>query len=224
MNTKTVLNDEELAVSRLRISHYFTHAYPGWLESWRLTDKSGGILWDALVHLCYLTEYFLGPIQSVYGVANKVNEDVYDSFTLILKNKRSMGVCEFFWDTKETLNEIHLITEEGDRFHIDLMNDVVVRLSRPYRNRGVSALRSFSDDFYIPWMKWTGHLRNFIAIRSYPGALPFEKTFFTLIRQLVSFLTGSSSTPPVMAEEGLRTVKLLECAKSSIETGRAQFP
>jgi len=222
IETKRAIEHEGLTVSRMRVSHYFTHAYPGWLERWRLTEDSGGILWDALVHHIYLTEHFLGQTQSVHAVAKKVKEQVFDSFTVVLENERRVGVCEFVWDTKESLFEFQLVGEEGDRFHADLIHDFVLRRSRSYRNRGVSALRSFSDDLHIPFMKWTGHLQNFLKIRSYPGALPFEKTFFTLIRQLLSFLAGASPSPPITAEEGLRAVKVLEAAKKSIETGKTQ--
>jgi len=222
MRTKTTIDSESLTVSRMRVTHYFTHAHPGFLASWRLTEGSGGILWDGLVHQVYLTEHFIGPIKSVHAVAKKVQEQVFDSFTLVLQNERRAGICEFIWDTKEALLEFQLVTEEGDRFHADLIHDLVLRRSRSYRNRGVSALRSLSDDLYSPLMKWTGHFRNFLEIRSYPGALPFEKTFFTLIRRLLSFLSGVSSIPPVAAEEGLRAVRVLEAARKSIETGEPQ--
>ena len=184
----------------------------------------GGILWDALVHHVYITEHFLGPVRSVYAVANRVKEQAFDSFTLTLENEKRIGVCEFVWDNKEPMLEFHLITEEGDRFYADLTHDLTLRRSRAYRNRGVSALRSLSDDLRIPFLKWTGHFRNLLEIRSYPGALPFEKTFFTLIGQMVSFLNGMSSSPPVTAEEGIRAVRVLEAAKKSIETGKPQSP
>jgi len=154
--------------------------------------------------------------------AKKVKELVLDSFSIILQNQRTVGVCEYVWDTKEALFEFQLFTENGHRFHVDLVHDFILRRSRSYANRGVSTLRSLSDDLYVPFIKWKGHLRNFLEIRSYPGALPFEKTFFTLIRRYISFLNGLSPSPPVTAEEGIRAVRILEAVKKSIETCKPQ--
>ncbi len=222
--TKTTIEREGLNVSRTRFSHFFVLPYVGFGKNWILTEESGGVLWDSLVHHVYLTEYFLGKTQSVQAVANRVKESVFDSIALILKREGKLGLCEFEWNVKEPLQVLQLITSEGDRFDADLPHDFLVRRSRPYKIRRVTAIRSFSDDFRDPLGKWTQHLRNIITLRPYEKALPFERTFFTLIEQYLSFLTGQSSSPPVSAEEGLQSIRVLEAARRSIETGRAEFP
>lgn len=221
---KETIELEKLNVSRMRLSHFFALPHVGFGENWILTEESGGVLWDGLVHHAYLTEYFLGETQSVLAVANRVNERVYDSITLLLRNHLKQGVCEFVWNVREPLQQLQLITAEGDRFDADLPHDLLLRRSRPYKNRRVTALRSFSDDLRDPFVKWTQHFQNVLTEAPYERALPFEMTFFTLIERYLSFLGGESSSPPVMAEEGLRSVKVLEAARRSIETGKTEHP
>jgi predicted dehydrogenase len=192
------------------------------MEKWRLKEESGGLLWDALVHHIYLTEYFLGRVHSVYAIAKKVREQAFDSFTLVLQNRKKVSVCEFAWNVYEPLLEFQVLTEEGIRFHSDLIHDFLLKRKRPYRAREVEAIRSFTDDLYIPLIKWAGHLQKLLEIRSYPGAFPFKRTFPKLIKQLISYLKGASTSPPITAENGLRTIRVLEAAEKSIKTMRVQ--
>ncbi|MFQ5951730.1 MAG: hypothetical protein ACE5KH_06575, partial [Candidatus Geothermarchaeales archaeon] len=110
------------------------------------------------------------------------------------------------------------------RFSGDFAHDFVRRRSRRYKNRGVGTLRSFADYMYEPFTKWTGHLVDLLKAQSYEGALPINRTFFVLIGQFLSFLSGGSPSPPVTAEHGLQAVRVLEAAKKSIKTGRPQAP
>ncbi len=210
---KASLDDGTLRVSRLRISHHF--AYSRVLERWRLNAKSGGILWDAIVHPAYLTEHFLGPITSVYATARKVEGKSFDSFTLVLQNKK-VGMTEYIWNAKQPLFELQLITEDGECLHLDLVHDFVFQMSRHAMNRKTYPLRLLAKDFQVPLARWSSYLQNFWEIRSYPGALPFQRTFYVLIRQLISFLNGDQDRPPVSPEEGLRSIRVLEAVKKSI--------
>jgi predicted dehydrogenase len=216
---KAAVDDGTLQVSRLRISHHF--AYNKLLEGWRLNAKSGGILWDAIVHPAYLTERFLGPITSVYATARKVEEQLFDSFTIVLQNKK-VGVTEYVWNAKQPLFELQLITEDGKCLHLDLVHDFILAMSRHAMNRNTYPLRLVAKDLQVPLARWSSYFQSFWAIRSYPGALPFQRTFFVLIRQLLSFLNGDQDHPPVSPEEGLRSVRILESVKKSIASDRPQ--
>ncbi len=219
---KKMIRDDQLSVSRMRISHYFANS--PFLERWRLDEKSGGLLWDALVHHIYLTEYFLGPTESVYVVAKKVDEKVFNSFTAILQSKKKVGVCEFVWNTYEPFFEFQLVSEEGARFHVDLIHDYVLQRRRAYKNREVEALRSLIDDFYVPLIKWTGHLRTLLEIHSSLGAFPYKRTFHTMLTHILFYLKGTQPPLPITAQDGLRTIRVLEAAKKSIMTGKARSP
>lgn len=219
IQTKTVVDRERLKVSRMNVSHFFVTANePVWITN----EASGGILWEALIHQVYLTQYFLGQTQSVYAVADKAKRSIYDSFTLVLRSHGKAGICQFQWDMKEPLTSFRVITEQGDRFEGDLSLDFVIRKSRTYKNQTTTAWRTFSDDLSKPLIKWKGVVKNFLKTGSYEKSLPYEKTFFVLIRQMISFLAGERSSPPVPAEEGLQAIRVLEAAKKSIETGNVQ--
>jgi len=219
IQTKATLERENLKVSRLRVTQFF---HPPHKASWIMTEESGGILWDALVHHTYLTLFFFGKIESVYATANKIKQPVHDSINIIFNSGSKIGLGELMWDAKEPMTKFQLFTEQGDRFDGDLDHDFVLRRSRRYKNYRITAFRSLFDDLYIPFVKWTGHLQNLFEMRSFERALPFEKTFFVLIRQLLSFLAGRRTSPPVTAEEGLQAIRVLEAAKKSIETSKEQ--
>lgn len=222
--TKTILNLEQLEPSRMRFTHFFTVPYHGFGEQWILKEESGGVLWDGLVHHAYLIEHFLGKTQSVFAAAKRIKLSIYDSIVLILNGRGKTGIAEFEWNVKEPLQVFELLTAQGDRFEADLAHDLLLRRSRPYRGMRWTALRSFYDDIHDPAIKWARHFQNTAEMRPFEKALPFERTFYTLILQYVSFLRGLTSVPPVRAEEGLQTIRVLEAARKSIESGRTEVP
>lgn len=221
IETKTCLDRENLEVSRLRVTQFF---YPPQKVIVNESEDPLGIFWDTFVHHTYLTQFFFGTIDSVYATVNKINHKIYDSLTLLLQSGNKTSVNEFQWGAKEPMTQFQLMTKQGDRFDGDLDYDFFLRRSRPYKNHRATAYRSLFDDFSLPFVKWTGHIHNLFKMRSLKSALPFEKTFFILIRQLLSFLNGERSSPPVTAEEGLRAIRVLEATKKSIETGKAHSP
>ena len=221
LKTKAKIEQENLSVTRIRVAQLFTgiHAI-----DWILHEAYGGLLWEALVHHIYLTQYFIGKIESVYTIANKIRQPVNDSITLIVQSREKVGLCEYESGMKEPLALFQIVTDKGDRFDGNLSHDFVVRKSRKYKNRKMTALRNFNDDMSEPLVKWTSHLRNFMQVRSFENFFPYRRTFFKLIRQLISYLLGEKNSPPVTAEEGLQTIRVLEAAKKSIETNKAEAP
>jgi UDP-N-acetylglucosamine 3-dehydrogenase len=126
MQAKAAVEEGSMTVSQMRISHHF--AYKHVLQNWRLSDESGGILWDAVVHPVYLTAHFLGPVTSVYALARKIEEPVFDSFILVLQNQR-MGTIDYFWNAKYPLLELQVLGEDGDCYHAELVHDIAVKRS-----------------------------------------------------------------------------------------------
>ena len=218
MQAKAAVEEGSLVVSQMRISHHFAHKHL--LQRWRLSDESGGILWDAVVHPVYLTEHLLGPVTSVYAVARKIKERVFDSFILVLQNRR-MGTIDYFWNAKYPLLQLQVLGENGDCYHADLVHDVAVKRSGDYvPPRGHYFMSLVAEDFQVPLARWSRYFQNFCEIRSYSGAMPFERTFFILIRGFLAFLNGNREKPPVLPEEGLRAVRVLEAAKESLLSGQ----
>jgi predicted dehydrogenase len=220
--SRSAVEKEELTPSRVSITHFYPTLYPELRPSWILTEQSGGVLWDSLVHDAYLTEYFLGETVTVHTFANKLKEAVFDSITLVLRNADKIAVCQTEWNAKEPVEILELLTREGDRFTVNLPHDLLLRKSRKYKNRSTTVLRTVYDDVHDPYLRWSAHLGRLMLGGSYEAAFPFERTFLVLIGEYVSYLTGLSPAPPVTGDEGLRSIKILEAARESIRSGKSE--
>lgn len=216
---KAIVEHGGLSPSRMSITHHFS--YKQSLERWRLRIGSGGLLWDALVHPIYLTQHFLGKTTSVYAAAQKINERVNDSFVIILQN-RGLGLAEYIWNANQPLLEMRLIGRSGESLTADLVHDIFRERALKSMTRRSYALKLASEDLAIYIAKCRRYLRSFLEIGSYPGALPFQRTFYVLIGKYVSFLKEREERPPVSMDDGFQSVKVLEAAKKSIESGRPQ--
>jgi predicted dehydrogenase len=206
----------------MSVLHLYPRSGTGPVPKWIVTEEYGGILWESMVHDVYLAEYLLGNIRSAMAFANKLGERVFDSLTLVLQEDRKVAVCQTEWAAREPVETIDVLTMEGDRFMIDLPHDLLLRRSRRYQGRRTTILRTMFDDLYDPALKWSRHLGRILRMGSYTNALPFERTFATVINQYLSFLAGATPTLPVPPEEGLRSIMVLEAARRSIKTGRPQ--
>lgn len=220
--TRSTAGKEKLTPSRVSITHFYPTLHPEIRPSWILTEQSGGILWDSLVHDAYLTEYFLGETATVHAFANKLKEAVFDSITLVLRNADKIAVCQTEWNAKEPVEILELLTREGDHFTVNLPHDLLLRKSRRYRDRSTTILRTIYDDVHDPYLRWSGHLRRLMHGGSYEMYLPFERTFLVLIDEYISYLNGLGPAPPVTGDEGLRSIKVLEAARESIRSGKSE--
>jgi predicted dehydrogenase len=220
VQTKHAIQDEKLTVSRMRFAHFFVFGYMR--PSWILTEESGGVLWEAMVHHAYMLEHFLGRIDRVYAVARKVRNPVYDSLTLLTQSQGRPGLGEYERYSSDPLLGFQIFTDEGIRYDGDLFEDYVLR--RPPHRRPVipRTLARLSDDLAIPIHRWRSRTRRSVRQPSYGVVTPYKRTFYALIRQYVSYLLGERTSPPVMAEEGLRAIRVLESAKKSLETYEPQ--
>ena len=219
---RSAVEKEELAASRVSITHFYPTLYPDPRPSWILTEQSGGILWESLVHDAYLTEYFLGKTSSVHAFANRLKQAVFDSITLVLRNADRIAACQTEWNAREPVEILELLTREGDHFRVNLPHDLLLRKSRNYKDRWTTILRTIYDDLHDPYLRWSRHIGRFLLGGSYQMALPFERTFLVLIEEYISHLKGLSPAPPVTGEEGLRSIKVLEAARESIRSGKSE--
>ena len=220
---RSIVDSEGLCASRMNILHLYPNPVPGFTRpNWIMTEKSGGVLWESMVHDSYLSEYFMGKPRTIYGIADKIKEPVSDSITLILRNEEKVAVCQTEWNQREPVEILQLITKQGDRFIADLPQDTLLRRSRLYKNRTATIMRALYDDLHDPFIKWSTHLKNIAVTRSFEMALPFERTFLVLIQSFLAHLDGTLESVPVPPEEGLRAIRVLETAKRSIETGTPQ--
>ena len=65
-------------------------------------------------------------------------------------------------------------------------------------------------------------MRKSVRMPVYGAVSPYKKTFYTLIRRFLSFIGGQATEPPVMPEEGLQAIQVLEAARRSIESGESE--
>lgn len=218
MQTKRMIEQDKLTVSRMRLSHFFI--YDDLRPRWILTEESGGVLWEAMVHLVYLLQHFLGGIDTVYSFARKGRNPVPDSFTLLTEGKGRGGVAEYERYANAPLLAFQLLTEEGDRFDVDMIDDAIIRFPPRHSRVMPFRLQRLSDDLSVPVSKWKNRLHRSVWQESYGTVTPFKRTFYVLITQYLSYIAGQRSFPPVFAEEGLQAIKVLEAAKKSIESGQ----
>ena len=220
MQAKQAIEEEQLTVSRMRVTHFFI--FGGIRPNWILTEQSGGILWEAMVHHIYLLQHFLGPIERVHAVARKVSHPVHDSITLLTESRGRPGLGEYERRANAPLLAFQLFTEQGDRFDGDLFEDFTLRWPSRHMAGIPDTLMRFSDDLAAPAQKWKSRMRKSVRLPSYGAVTPYKKTFYVIIRRFLSFLAGERPEPPVKAEEGLQTIGVLEGARKSIETGEPQ--
>ncbi len=220
METKRVIDEEKLNVSRIHFAHFFV--YGDKRPEWVLTEESGGVFWEAMVHHVYILQHFLGPIDRVYAIGRKVRNPVYDSITIVAESNGRGGLAEYERYAKAPLLALQVFTDEGVRFDGDLFGDFVLRWpSRPAHSMP-RTLQGIMDDFAIPIQRRRGRLRRSVRTPSYGAVSPYKRTFYVLIGRFLSFIAGQVSAPPVMPEEGLNAIQVLEAARRSAETGEAQ--
>ena len=217
LRTKTVVEREALRVSRMRVTHFFI--FGDTRPEWILTEESGGVLWEALVHHAYLLQYFLGPTERVHAIAKRIRHPVLDSITLLLESRDGPGIGEYERFAKAPLLTFQLFTEDGDRFDGDLFDDFVARWSGRVPMGTPRYVRRFTRDLAVPFLKWQGRIQQQQVLPSYGPVTPYKRTFVLLIWNLLSFLRGERPTPPVSAEEGLESIRVLEAARESIQMG-----
>jgi predicted dehydrogenase len=220
METKRMIEEEKLTVSRMHFAHFFV--YGDERPDWILSEESGGVFWEAMVHHVYVLQHFLGRIDRVYAIARKVRNPVYDSITIVTESDGRGGLAEYERYAMAPLLAFQVFTDEGVRFDGDLFGDFVLRWP-PLRAHGMPrTLQGILDDFAIPIQRRRSRLRRSVRMRSYGAVTPYKRTFYVLIRRFLSFLAGQASTPPVMPEEGLQAIEVLEAAKRSIESGEPE--
>jgi len=190
----------------MRIAHCFI--YGDMWPKWILTEESGDILWEAMVHHVFLLQSFLGNIERVHAIAKKIRHPVFDSITFLVQGKDGDGIGEYERYAKAPFLGFQLFTYQGDRFEGDLFHDFVVRWSGRYPDGAPRYVRRFAKDLVIPFLKWKSSLQNPFAQSPYGRVTPYKRTFVVLIRQLLSFLRSQRTAPPVSAEEGLHVIRV----------------
>jgi predicted dehydrogenase len=220
---KETLMRDPLTPSRMRFSYFFAQPHQGFTQTWVFSEETGGVLWEAMVHHVYLSQFLMGNAQRVYAVANKLRQPVPDSLTLIIQSSSSKPtICEYEWNVKETQRIMQLMTTAGDRFDIDVSHDLLLRKSRRVGDRWRSARLSLYDDLSMPFVRWGTHLGRMLASGSMKKTLAMDVACFALIGEVISFIAGEIQSQPTTPDEGISAIRTLEAAQRSIATGNAE--
>jgi len=185
----------------------------GWLAPWAVTPEQKGVLWESCCHLAYLHLHFLPNIVEVYAVGNKVKYPVYDDFAVLLKTADGrFGIIELSWLSKETEISYELRDKTGRRIEIYRDYDYFVeKTEKPPYNVWHVLRHIFVDENRIlkKWVKYG--IRYFKKGKILPTYL--------LLRGFIESIE-KDSPPPVLPEDGKKTIALLEAIEKSLDRSK----
>lgn len=181
--------------------------------SWNITPREKGILWEVGCHEAYLQLHFLGDVEEVYAVGNRVKYPVYDDFTVLLRtSSRRYGLMEVSWVSKEQEILYEISTSDERRFQIDEEFDYLIEKSNNPSWSFKDAIRNAYLDQKRVLGKWVRFGLNYLRKRK-------GISHFNLIRDYVESLE-KGQPPPVSPQDGKKTVKLLECIEKSLDNNQ----
>lgn len=182
-------------------------------RSWNLTPEEKGILWEVGCHEAYLQLHFLGNIEEVYAVGNKVKYPVYDEFAVLLRTSGPRyGVMEVSWVSKEPEIIYEISTSDEKRLQIDEELDYILEKSENPSWSVRNAIRNIYVDEKRVFRKWMKFGLNYLQKKKIIS-------HFNLIRNYIESLE-KDLPPPVSPQDGRNTVKLLECIEESLDKHR----
>lgn len=182
-------------------------------QSWNVTPREGGILWEVGTHLVYLQLHFLPKVKEVYAVGTRAKYPVYDEIAVLLKaQNQRYGLIEISWVAKETEITYEIGSADGKRAEIIFDYDLLIEKSENPPMSVPSVAHNIYTDMKRGVKKWMKFGLNYISKRK---LLPH----FNLISNYVESLKNNSALP-VTPEDGKNTIKVLECIDASLKKGR----
>jgi predicted dehydrogenase len=177
--------------------------------AWNVAPEQRGIIWEVCCHLAYLQLHFLPDITEVYAVGGKTKYPVYDDFAVLLRTKsQRFGLIELSWLSTETDIIYELRDSRGRRLQILRDFDYVSDKSAPPAFSVGGVFRSYYIDQKRVLQKWARF-----------GLSYFQKRKLLATFNLISAYIESiikNQPPPIPAEQGRNTIKLLECIEKSL--------
>lgn len=180
---------------------------------WNVSPEQRGIIWEVCCHHAYLQLHFLPDIKEVYAVGSKVKYPVYDDFAVLLRTTgERFGIIELSWLSRETEVVYELRDTTGRRMQVYWEFDYMLENSEdpPFTVGGVT--RNFFVDEKRLLQKWAKFGICYFRKRK---LLPV----FNLISNYIEAIKRDLP-PPVSADDGRKTVNLLECIEKSLDEKR----
>lgn len=176
---------------------------------WNVTPEQRGIIWEVCCHHAYLQLHLLPDIKEVYAVGGKVKYPVYDDFAVLLRTESDrFGMIELSWLSREFEVLYELRNAAGRRFQIFWEHDYMVETSEdPPYSPGPVVRNVFVDQKRL-LAKWLRFGTCYIHKRK---LLPSTNLINSFIESIEKDLPS-----PVTAEDGKKTIALLECIEKSL--------
>lgn len=186
------------------------------IQDWALKPENGGLIWEVGTHLAYLELFFLPNIRDVYAVGHKTDH-VYDNFIVLLSSPDSrFGLFKCCLTSNQKEYSCRITSKNGNRAEINLLLDSFIDQSK-YTSKPYTRFYHEQKSLLRSWIKSFGRAM-YHHIKDY-GFYPDIFSKFVLMKSCLESIK-KGTPPPVTPEEGKNTIKLLECIKESLDSGR----
>jgi predicted dehydrogenase len=178
--------------------------------AWNVAPEQRGIIWEVCCHLAYLQLHFLPDITEIYAVGGKTKYPVYDDFAVLLRTRsQRFGLIELSWLSMETDIIYELRGSNGKRLQIFRDFDYVLDKSATPAFSVGAVFKNYYIDQKRILRKWARFGLSYMRKRK---LLPT----FNLISAYIASI-AENQPPPIPAEQGKKTIKLLECIERSLD-------
>ena len=176
--------------------------------NWIMTPEHGGALWETGAHAAYLQLHFLKTIEKVWAIGEKIAHPVYDHLIIMLSNpSNTLGVVEISWLAKKVEEIFELIDSKGRKIQI-LDYDFLRYVPEKTPKHIPQGFYQDQKQIVKKWAKFLiNNLRNYRLLNCLPQ--------YILITQFMESVKNDTD-PPVIPEDGRRTVRLLEYIEESL--------
>lgn len=162
----------------------------------------GGVIGETGPHIVYMTLAFINPVSDVQVQAMKVLDypwSRFEDYRIELAGDRVMSSVVLSYATNQWAARVDILGSEGSLL-LDLQSQTLVKYGRQELKPSHIGLSSLNESIQALW----GTAAN--AIRFMTGGL--RSTHDILIGQFVDSIRNGTK-PPVTAEEGRETVRVL---------------
>jgi predicted dehydrogenase len=211
MQVKALVDSGKFQLAYFRISVRESAELIG-APNWIMTPEQGGALWETGTHSTYLQLHFLKNIDKVWAIGEKVSNPVYDHFIVMLRNpQKTIGTIEISWLAKKEEIIFELIDSNGKKIQILNYNFLLEFPEKPEKH----IIQGFYWDQKLIIKKWLKFFYDDLRNRRIRYSVPQ----YILIKKFIDSIKNDSD-PPVMPQEGRRTVRLLEYIEESLSRNK----
>ena len=174
-------------------------------SQWSQKPEEGGMLWENGTHYAYIQNYFLGNVEEVWAVGDKMgNPTYYKIFSFLKSTDGVIGVIELSCVDDYNKELLELYNSDGS-----------VKIDISYFPKRFFDVYNYNNSISQILKEAVKALYNRVTFSARtPRSFHFE-----LIKSYVDSLK-SEGEPPVKPTEGRAAIRLFECIEKSIETGK----